>query len=118
MAFREFLLLYKYTWISFAVFFALSAISMALDNIIPQFFAAMFAFSTALSFLSIFVVNTVILTKFRKNKRYIKLYNKVYTDNNNAPSKHESSTDEYKSPDYINDPQYRYTSGNIYYNGD
>jgi len=93
MTFREFLLLYKYTWIFFAVFFVLSAISMALDNIIPQFFALMFIFSTVISFLSIFVVNAVILTKFRKNKRYLKFYKRIYPDSNSSPNRHESSNE-------------------------
>lgn len=117
MTFRDYLSLYKCAWIFFAVFFVFSAISMALDKMIPQFFAFMFMFSTALSFLSIFFVNGIILTKFRKNKKYITFYKKISACNNYSLSRHEkyNSDTGYKYIDYVNDPAYSSNISNSFH---
>lgn len=118
MSFRDYLSLYKYTWIFCALFFVLSATSMALDNIIPQFFAFMFIFSTALSFLSIFVVNWIIIIKFKNNKRYINFFRNISPDNNYSANRHEVASNKDIYADPINDPSYSSMPGNVYYSGD
>ncbi|MDA0967642.1 MAG: hypothetical protein O2970_11900, partial [Proteobacteria bacterium] len=110
--------LYKYTWIFSAVFFVLSAILLALGNIIPQFFAFLFIFSTAISFISIFIVNAVILTKFRNKKRYVGFYKRIYPTNNNLSIRHHNTCINDKYIDTVNDSAYSSMHGNIYYSGD
>ncbi|MDA0967701.1 MAG: hypothetical protein O2970_12220 [Proteobacteria bacterium] len=118
MTFRDYLSLYKYTWIFSAVFFVLSAILLALGNIIPQFFVLLFIFSTAISFISIFIVNAIILTRFRNNKRYMKIFRKINPENNDIPRRDEGNSIKNYEPDYVNSPRYSSMPGNVYYGKD